>query len=262
MLSAGHGSMLLYGLLHLTGYNGMTMDELRRFRQLGSKTEGHPEHRPGSGIETTTGPLGQGLATAVGMAIAEESMAARFGRKIVDHRTWVIAGDGCLMEGISHEAIGLAGMQKLDRLTVLWDDNGISIDGKVALSDMTDQMARFAAAGWSTHACDGHDPDDIDRALREAAASPLPAFVACKSHIGFGAPTKQDTKAAHGSPLGAEEIAKVREIYGWDHAAVRAAGGRPQGLGGDRSARARRRGWAGRSGWRSCPARSARSSSG
>ena len=216
VLSAGHGSMLLYGLLHLTGYAGMSMDEIRRFRQLGSKTEGHPEHRPGSGIETTTGPLGQGLATAVGMAMAEESLAARFGRKVVDHRTWVIAGDGCLMEGISHEAIGLAGKQRLSRLIVLWDDNGISIDGKVSLADVTEQSARFAASGWSTHACDGHDPADIDRALAEAAASPLPAFVACKTHIGFGAPTKQDTKAAHGSPLGAEEIARVRGIYGWD----------------------------------------------
>jgi transketolase len=218
VLSAGHGSMLLYGLLHLAGYAEMTLDELRRFRQLGSRTEGHPEYRLGSGIETTTGPLGQGLATAVGMAIAEEHLAARFGRKIVDHRTWVIAGDGCLMEGISQEAIGLAGKQKLDRLTVLWDDNGISIDGKVSLSDVTDQMLRFEAAGWSTHACDGHDPEDVDRALTEAAASPLPAFVACTTHIGFGAPTKQDTKAAHGSPLGAGEIAKVREAYGWSHA--------------------------------------------
>jgi len=215
VLSAGHGSMLLYGLLCLTGYPGMTMDEIRRFRQLGSRTEGHPERHPGNGIETTTGPLGQGLANSVGMAIAEAHLAARFGRKLVDHRTWVIAGDGCLMEGISHEAIGLAGRQKLDRLTVLWDDNGISIDGKVALSDVTDQMARFAAAGWSVHACDGHDPDDIDRAIREAVASPLPAFVACKTHIGFGAPTKQDTKSAHGSPLGKDEIARVREAYGW-----------------------------------------------
>ncbi len=218
VLSAGHGSMLLYGLLHLTGHPGMTMDEIRRFRQLGSKTEGHPEYHPGNGIETTTGPLGQGLATAVGMAIAEEHLAARWGRKIVDHRTWVIAGDGCLMEGISQEAIGLAGKQELSRLIVLWDDNGISIDGKVILSDKTDQLARFAASGWSVHSCDGHDPEDIDRALTEAAASPLPAFVACKTHIGFGAPTKQDTKGAHGSPLGAEEIAKVREIYGWSDA--------------------------------------------
>lgn len=218
VLSAGHGSMLLYGLLHLTGHPGMPMDEIRRFRQLGSKTEGHPERHPGNGIETTTGPLGQGIATAVGMAMAEAHLAARWGRKLVDHRTWVIAGDGCLMEGVSHEAIGLAGVQKLDRLIVLWDDNGISIDGKVSLSDVTDQLARFQAAGWSTHSCDGHDPGDIDRALAEAAASPLPAFVACKTHIGFGAPTKQDTKGAHGSPLGAAEIAQVREIYGWDHA--------------------------------------------
>lgn len=218
VLSAGHGSMLIYGLLHLTGYADMTLDEIKNFRKVGSKTAGHPEYGHAAGIETTTGPLGQGLATAVGMAIAEESMAARYGRKIVDHRTWVIAGDGCLMEGISHEAIGLAGMQKLSRLIVLWDDNKISIDGAVALSDRTDQAARFAAAGWSVHECDGHDPEDIDRALTEAAASPLPAMVACRTHIGFGAPTKQDTKGAHGSPLGADEIAAVREAYGWDHA--------------------------------------------
>ena len=149
------------------------------------------------------------------MAIAEESLAARFGRKVVDHYTWVIAGDGCLMEGISHEAIGLAGKQRLRRLIVMWDDNGISIDGKVSLADVTDQKARFAASGWSVHECDGHDPDDIDRALGEAKASDRPAMIACRTHIGFGAPTKQDTKAAHGSPLGAEEIAAVREIYGW-----------------------------------------------
>jgi transketolase len=217
VLSAGHGSMLLYGLLHLTGYPGMTLDELRNFRQLGSKTAGHPEYGHAAGIETTTGPLGQGLAAAVGMAIAEESLAARFGRGVVDHRTWVIAGDGCLMEGISHEAVALAGMQKLSRLIVLWDDNGISIDGKVSLADVTDQAARFAACGWSVHACDGHDPEDIDRALADAKASPLPAFVACRTHIGFGAPTKQDTKSAHGSPLGAEEIAATRAAYGWTH---------------------------------------------
>ena len=179
VLSAGHGSMLLYGLLHLTGYPGMTIEEIRRFRQLGSRTEGHPERHPGNGIETTTGPLGQGIATAVGMAIAEESLAARFGRGVVDHHTYVIAGDGCLMEGISHEAIALAGKQKLGRLIVLWDDNGISIDGKVALSDITDQAARFAASGWSVHSCDGHDPDDIHRALTEARASALPAMIAC-----------------------------------------------------------------------------------
>ena len=215
VLSAGHGSMLLYALLYLTGYEQMTMEELRNFRQLGSRTAGHPEYRHAEGIETTTGPLGQGLANAVGMAIAEQALAARFGRKVVDHLTWVIAGDGCLMEGISHEAIGLAGKQKLSKLIVFWDDNGISIDGKVILSDVTDQKARFKASGWSVHECDGHDPDDIERAIVAAKASEWPAFIDCHTHIGFGAPDKQDTKAAHGSPLGEDEIAKVREIYGW-----------------------------------------------
>ncbi len=217
VLSAGHGSMLLYGLLYLTGYPGMTIDEIERFRQLGSKTEGHPERHPGNGIETTTGPLGQGIATAVGMAIAEAHLGATWGRKIVDHHTYVIAGDGCLMEGISQEAVGLAGAQKLEKLIVFWDNNGISIDGKVSLSDRTDQLARFAASGWSTHSCDGHDPEDIDRAIREARATDLPALIDCRTHIGFGAPTKQDTKGAHGSPLGGDEIAKVREIYGWPY---------------------------------------------
>jgi transketolase len=217
VLSAGHGSMLLYGLMYLTGYADMTLDEIRHFRQLGSRTAGHPEYGHAAGIETTTGPLGQGLANAVGMAIAEESLAARFGRKVVDHRTWVIAGDGCLMEGISHEAIGLAGKQRLSRLIVMWDNNGISIDGKVELSDITDQRARFAAAGWSVHECYGHDPEDVDRALKEAMASELPSLIDCRTHIGFGAPTKQDTKAAHGSALGGDEIAKIREIYGWPY---------------------------------------------
>ncbi len=221
VLSAGHGSMLLYGLLYLTGYPKMTIDELRHFRQLGSRTAGHPEYGHAPGIETTTGPLGQGLANSVGMAIAEAHLAARWGRGIVDHTTWVIAGDGCLMEGISHEAIGLAGKQQLGKLIVMWDNNGISIDGKVSLADITDQKARFAAAGWSVHECDGHDPEDVDRALTEAKAAGLaegrPAMIDCRTHIGFGAPTKQDTKAAHGSPLGAEEIAKVREIYGWPY---------------------------------------------
>jgi transketolase len=207
--------MLLYGLLYLTGYADMTLDELKNFRQLGSKTAGHPEYGYADGIETTTGPLGQGLGAAVGMAIAEQSLQARFGRKIVDHHTWVIAGDGCLMEGISHEAIGLAGKQKLNKLIVFWDNNGISIDGKVILSDVTDQRKRFEAAGWSVHACDGHDPDDIDRAIVEAKASEWPSMIDCRTHIGFGAPTKQDTKAAHGSPLGPDEIARIREIYGW-----------------------------------------------
>jgi transketolase len=217
VLSAGHGSMLLYALLYLTGYAHMTIDEIKRFRQLGSSTEGHPEYGQAPGIETTTGPLGQGLANAVGMAIAEESLRARFGAKVVDHHTWVIAGDGCLMEGISHEAIGLAGKQKLSKLIVFWDDNGISIDGKVLLADVTDQRKRFEAAGWSVHACDGHDPDDVERAIMEAKTSEWPAMIDCRTHIGFGAPTKQDTKAAHGSPLGSNEIAKVREIYDWPY---------------------------------------------
>jgi transketolase len=217
VLSAGHGSMLLYALLHLTGYADMTLDQIERFRQLGARTAGHPEYGHAAGIETTTGPLGQGLAAAVGMAIAEENLAARWGRKIVDHRTYVIAGDGCLMEGISQEAIGLAGRQKLGRLIVLWDNNGISIDGEVALSDVTDQRARFAASGWSVHACYGHDPDDVDRALTEAKQTDRPALVDCRTHIGFGAPTKQDSKAAHGSPLGPDEIARVREVYRWPH---------------------------------------------
>jgi len=215
VLSAGHGSMLLYGLLHLTGYQDMTIEEIANFRQMGAKTAGHPEYGHATGIETTTGPLGQGLATAVGMAMGETSMASRFGRKVVDHYTYVIAGDGCLMEGISHEAIGLAGKQGLGKLIVLWDDNGITIDGAVSVSDVTDQMNRFAASGWSVFACDGHDPDAIDKALRQAKQSPQPSLIACKTHIGFGSPAKQDTSGAHGSPLGAEEIAAVRKIYGW-----------------------------------------------
>ncbi|QHQ34574.1 transketolase [Algicella marina] len=217
ILSAGHGSMLLYGLLYLTGYPEMTIDEIRNFRQLGSKTAGHPEYGHAPGIETTTGPLGQGLATAVGFAMAEQSMAARFGRKVVDHHTYVIAGDGCLMEGISQEAIGLAGKQKLGKLIVMWDDNGISIDGEVSLSDITDQLKRFRASGWSVFACDGHDPQAIDEAITAAKKTNSPSLIACKTHIGYGAPSKQDTNKAHGSPLGDEEIAKVREAYGWSH---------------------------------------------
>ncbi len=215
VLSAGHGSMLLYGLLHLTGYKDMTIEEIANFRQMGAKTAGHPEYGHADGIETTTGPLGQGIATAVGMAMGEQSMQARFGRKIVDHTTYVIAGDGCLMEGISHEAIALAGKQKLGKLIVLWDDNGITIDGSVDMSDVTDQMNRFSASGWSVFACDGHDPVAIDKAISQARQSPLPSLIACKTHIGFGSPAKQDTSGAHGAPLGEEEIAKVRKIYGW-----------------------------------------------
>ncbi len=217
ILSAGHGSMLLYALLHLTGYEDMTRDQIRRFRQLGAVTAGHPEYGHAKGIETTTGPLGQGLSNAVGFAIAEEALRARFGKGVVNHSTYVIAGDGCLMEGLSQEAIGLAGMQRLSRLIVLWDDNGISIDGQIALSDTTDQNRRFQASGWDTMECDGHDPEDIDRALSRARESNRPVMIACKTVIGFGAPGKQGTASAHGAPLGPDEIAAVRAALGWPH---------------------------------------------
>ncbi|MBA48956.1 MAG: transketolase [Paracoccus sp. (in: a-proteobacteria)] len=216
VLSAGHGSMLLYALLHLTGYADMTMDQIRNFRQLGSITAGHPEYGHATGIETTTGPLGQGLATAVGMAMAEEAMRAEFGAELCDHRTWVIAGDGCLMEGISQEAVALAGAQRLGRLVVLWDNNDITIDGRVSLSDRTDQRARFEASGWRVLSCDGHDVADIERALSKAATDDgRPVLVDCKTIIGFGAPNKSDSAKAHGSPLGAEEIEAVRRALGW-----------------------------------------------
>jgi len=186
VLSAGHGSMLLYGLLHLTGYADMTIEQIKNFRQLGSITAGHPEYGHATGIETTTGPLGQGIATAVGMAMGEQSMASRFSKKLVDHYTYVVAGDGCLMEGVSHEAVGLAGRLKLGKLIVLWDDNGISIDGKLELSDNTDQLKRFQASEWSTFECDGHDPESIDAAIEAAKKSGKPSLVACKTHIGYG----------------------------------------------------------------------------
>lgn len=218
VLSAGHGSMLLYGLLHLTGYESLPIEEIRNFRQLGAATAGHPEYGHAAGIETTTGPLGQGLATAVGMAMAEAALAGQYGKRVVDHHTYVIAGDGCLMEGISQEAIALAGRQKLGKLIVLWDDNDITIDGRVSLSDITDQRKRFEASGWSCFACDGHDPADIDRAITAAKASGKPSLIACKTVIGFGAPTKSDSPKAHGAPMGADEIAQIREIYGWPHA--------------------------------------------
>jgi transketolase len=217
VLSAGHGSMLLYALLHLTGFPGMPMEEIRRFRQLGSATAGHPERGHAPGIETTTGPLGQGLATAVGMAMAEAHLRARFGQRAVDHRTWVIAGDGCLMEGVSQEAIALAGRQRLQRLVVLWDDNGISIDGPVALADSTDQAARFRASGWAVHSCDGHDPADIDRAIEAAKTSGRPSLIACRTVIGLGAGAKAGTAAVHGSPLGPEGIAAARAAFAWPH---------------------------------------------
>ncbi len=217
VLSAGHGSMLLYSLLYLLGYEDFTLDELKNFRQLGARTAGHPEYGHGAGIETTTGPLGQGLGNAVGMAIAERLQADRFGKDLVDHYTYVLAGDGCLMEGISQEALTLAGHLKLNKLVVFWDDNGISIDGKIDLTDSTDQQARFAASGWNTVAIDGHDPDAIASAIRQAQASDKPTLIAAKTTIGFGAPTKAGTQKAHGSPLGAEEIAGTREALGWPH---------------------------------------------
>ena len=217
VLSAGHGSMLIYALLHLTGYEQMSLEQIRNFRQWGAITAGHPEYGHVEGVETTTGPLGQGIATSVGMAMAEEAMRAEFGPELCDHRTWVIAGDGCLMEGISQEAVGLAGAQGLGRLIVLWDNNDITIDGRVSLSDRTDQLARFAASGWRVLSCDGHDAADIDRALTEAAQDDgRPVLVSCKTIIGFGAPTRADSAKAHGSPLGAEEIAATRKAYGWD----------------------------------------------
>src|SRR6185295_3180686 len=186
VLSAGHGSMLLYALLHLTGYADMTLDEIKRFRQLHSKTPGHPEYGFAEGVETTTGPLGQGVANAVGMAMAEAHLNARFGDELVNHRTWVIAGDGCLMEGISHEAIALAGRQKLGKLTLIWDNNSISIDGAVSLSDNTDQRARFAASGWNVLTCDGLDAEDVARVLEAATKSDKPTMIDCKTVIGFG----------------------------------------------------------------------------
>ena len=223
VLSAGHGSMLLYALLHLTGYEDMTLDEIKNFRQWGAKTAGHPEYGHATGIETTTGPLGQGLANAVGMAMAEEALRARFGKRVQDHYTYVIAGDGCLMEGISHEAIGLAGKHKLSKLILLWDDNDISIDGNISLSDVTDQRKRFSAAGWQVLEADGHDPDAIDAALTDARNSGKPTLIACKTHIGFGSAV-QDSAKAHGAPLGADNIAALRETYGWPYPAFEIPG--------------------------------------
>lgn len=239
VLSAGHGSMLLYSVLYLTGYADMTIDEIKKFRQLGAKTAGHPEYGFAEGIETTTGPLGQGIANAVGMALAERIMNAQFGDALVDHHTYVIAGDGCLMEGISQEAIALAGHLKLSRLIVFWDDNNISIDGPVTLSDSTDQVARFKASGWNTMRIDGHDAEAISAAIEAAKASDRPTMIAAKTTIGFGAPTKAGTKAAHGSPLGKDEIAATRKALGWSYepfevpadvlSAWRAAGSRSAG---------------------------------
>jgi transketolase len=218
VLSAGHGSMLLYSLLYLTGSPDIDLEQVKSFRQLGARTAGHPEYGHVLGAETTTGPLGQGLANAVGLALGERMMAARHGEAIVDHHTFVIAGDGCLMEGISQEAISLAGHLKLSKLIVLWDDNNISIDGKVSLASSEDMAARFQACGWTTLACDGHDPAAIEAAIAQAKTSDKPTLVACKTLIGKGAPTMQGTSKVHGSPLGAAEIAAAREALGWPYA--------------------------------------------
>jgi transketolase len=216
VLSAGHGSMLIYALLYLLGYEAMTIDQIKHFRQLGSITPGHPENFITPGVETTTGPLGQGLGNAVGMAIAERHLAAQFG-DIVDHHTYALCSDGDLMEGISQEAIALAGHLKLNRLIVLFDDNGISIDGPLSLADSVDQVKRFEAAGWTASRIDGHDPDAIDRAISDAKKSDRPTMIACKTTIGFGAPTKAGKASSHGSPLGADEIKGAREKLGWNY---------------------------------------------
>jgi transketolase len=219
VLSAGHGSMLLYALLYLVGDAEITLDQIKELPPVGVEDGGPPRELHGQGHRDDDGAAGPGSRQRRGLRHRRGILRARFGKKVVDHYTYVIAGDGCLMEGISHEAIGLAGMQKLNRLIVLWDDNNISIDGEIGLSDVTDQRARFAAAGWHVLSCDGHDPADIDRALTEAKGADRPVMIACKTHIGYGAPGKQDTAKAHGSPLGADVIAKVRKIYGWPHAA-------------------------------------------
>ena len=219
VLSAGHGSMLLYSLLHLTGFEDMTMDQIKQFRQLDSLTAGHPEYGHTPGVEATTGPLGQGISMSVGMALAERMMNARYGDDLVDHRTWVIASDGDLQEGISHEAISLAGHLGLNRLCVLWDDNEISIDGPTQLSESTDVLKRFEAANWAVSRIDGHDMEAIDAALEAAKTNDKPVLIACRTTIGYGAPTKAGTAGSHGSPLGPDEIAGARKALGWDHPA-------------------------------------------
>ena len=215
ILSAGHGSMLAYATLYLSGYANPTIDEIRNFRQLGSPCAGHPENFELAGVECTTGPLGQGFAMAVGMAIAERHLNASFGDELVDHRTWVVAGDGCLMEGINHEAVGLAGHLGLGRLIVFWDDNRITIDGATALSTSEDIPARYIASGWHVETCDGHDFNDIERAIEDSLKDNRPSLIACRTLIGKGAPNKQGTKAPHGSPLGKDEVAATRIALDW-----------------------------------------------
>ena len=217
ILSAGHGSMLLYAVNHLVGFSDMTIEEIKNFRQLGSKTPGHPEYGHTLGVETTTGPLGQGISTAVGMAIAEKIQNAKYGDAIVDHKTYVIASDGDLMEGISQEAISLAGHLKLSKLIVLFDDNNISIDGAIDLSDSTDQLMRFEASGWNVNRVDGHNHNDIEKAIQEAIKSDKPSLIACKTKIGFGSPSKEGKSSSHGAPLGAEDIAQMKKNLNWDY---------------------------------------------
>ena len=217
ILSAGHGSMLLYAVNHLVGFSDMTIEEIKNFRQLGSKTPGHPEYGHTLGVETTTGPLGQGISTAVGMAIAEKIQNAKYGDAIVDHKTYVIASDGDLMEGISQEAISLAGHLKLSKLIVLFDDNNISIDGAIDLSDSTDQLMRFEASGWNVNRVDGHKHDDIEKAIQEAIESNKPSLIACKTKIGFGSPSKEGKSSSHGAPLGAEDIVQMKKNLNWDY---------------------------------------------
>ncbi|NKX42777.1 transketolase, partial [Rhodobacteraceae bacterium R_SAG2] len=214
ILSAGHGSMLLYSLLHLTGYEQFPIEELKNFRQMGARTAGHPENFLADAIETTTGPLGQGIANSVGFAMAEEMLRAQYGAKVVDHHTYVIAGDGCLMEGVSQEAITLAGRHKLSKLIVMWDNNNITIDGPVTLSDSTDQVTRFKAAGWHVIEIDGHNPDEIDAALTEAKSTDLPSMIACKTHIALGH-AAQDTSKGHGALTDADQMAEAKKAYGW-----------------------------------------------
>ena len=243
VLSAGHGSMLLYSALYLLGYEDMTIDQIKSFRQLNSKTAGHPEYHFAQGIETTTGPLGQGLGNAVGMAVAEAKLSAEFGSDIVDHYTWCLAGDGCLMEGISQEAIAMAGHLKLNKLVVIWDNNNITIDGKVSNADSTDQIARFKSVQWNTVEVDGHDQDAVEKALLAAKTSDKPTLIAAKTTIGFGAPKKAGTEKVHGAPLGAEELAGAKAALGITYPAFeipaeilsswRAAGTRSQNIRGE-----------------------------
>ncbi|MGN0914200.1 MAG: 1-deoxy-D-xylulose-5-phosphate synthase N-terminal domain-containing protein, partial [Alphaproteobacteria bacterium] len=217
VLSAGHGSMLMYSLLYLLGYEDISIDDIRNFRQLGAKTAGHPEYGHLAGIDMTTGPLGQGISSSVGMALAERILNAKFGDDVCSHYTYVIAGDGCLMEGISEEAISLAGHLGLNKLIVFWDNNNITIDGNVTAANSTNQIKRFQAVGWNTIEIDGHNYNQIDKAIKKAQKSSKPTLIACKTKIGFGAPTKCGTSKCHGSPLGAEEVAAMRQALNWNY---------------------------------------------